>query len=456
MDITVTEMRVLLAGTATEELFLSYKTLYDDYTTHAVTLSREYKNVVGRLSTMRKQTETTKDHHLRQSLLKQSKDIKTLKDRLNKERADLDENFTEVAFMKGLDNLAMLKLKMKTNEYWADTWAISTLERELNLKTIIFSELNFKAGDEMNVLQCGQLNDTVLEQAGQFEPSFYVLVCYFGGYHYQIITYNTQASFTYTELPAEVKTLVVDKCLEKIAGPYSIIPEFRAAALEKQPPAAAAAAAAAALPPPVVLEEHASDLYDAATVFRFYGKSADKPLPGKGQGETLGPEGRAAYSELAAIPEWRRKLSNFWSTEFKLDGHKWASVEHYYQGSKFKKNNKDFYIKFSLDALDSSIAKDPALAKAAGSKSGKFKGEQVRAKNIVIDPDFFTKASLASKLTRSELEMESAMRAKFTQNADLKTLLLATKKAKLEQIAPSKPPVVFNHLMRVRRELQTV
>jgi len=277
-----------------------------------------------------------------------------------------------------------------------------------------------------------------------------------------MITYDEEKIFTYEELPAEVKKLVIDKCLEKIAGPYSIIPEFRAAALgaaaaATASPAAASPAAAAASPAataspaiavPAPVEELSSDLYDNTTVFRFYHKSADKPLPGKGQGELLGPEGRDAYSDLAKIPEWRRKLSNFWLADFKLDGHKWASVEHYYQGAKFKKNNKDFYIKFSLDSPDSSIAKDPALAKAAGGKSGKFKGEQIRPKNVVLDPDFFTNA-------RAELEMETAMRAKFTQHPDLKTLLQLTKKAKLEHVKSGRPPEVYNNLMRVRRELKT-
>ena len=448
-DISIADMREIVASNATETVFAQYKTLYNDYNMQAKNLSREIKNVGGRLKTMKTQTETTKDHHLKQSLLKQSKDIKTLIENLRKEQEIIKEALKEVAFMEGIESLAMLKLKIKTQEFWSDTWAISTLERELNLKTIIFSEWNYREGDEMNVLQCGQLNDEVLDN---FEPSFYVLVCYYGGYHYQMITYDEEKIFTYEELPAEVKKLVIDKCLEKIAGPYSIIPEFRAAALgatataTASPATAAASPAAAAVPAPV--EELSSDLYDNTTVFRFYHKSADKPLPGKGQGELLGPEGRDAYSDLAKIPEWRRKLSNFWLADFKLDGHKWASVEHYYQGSKFKKNNKDFYIKFSLDSPDSSIAKDPALAKAAGGKSGKFKGEQIRPKNVVLDPDFFTNA-------RAELEMETAMRAKFTQHPDLKTLLQLTKKAKLEHVKSGRPPEVYNNLMRVRRELKT-
>ena len=53
------------------------------------------------------------------------------------------------------------------------------------------------------------------------------------------------------------------------------------------------------------------------------------------------------------------------------------------------------------------------------------------------------------------MELEEALRAKFTQNADLKVLLLATKKAKLEQIARGKPAMVFNALMQIRRDLQS-
>ena len=72
------------------------------------------------------------------------------------------------------------------------------------------------------------------------------------------------------------------------------------------------------------------------------------------------------------------------------------------------------------------------MAKGAGGKSGKFKGELARAKDITIDPDFY-KLNTELKKTRGEMELEEALRAKFTQNADLKVLLLATKKAKLEK-----------------------
>ena len=93
------------------------------------------------------------------------------------------------------------------------------------------------------------------------------------------------------------------------------------------------------------------------------------------------------------------------------------------------------------------------MAKAAGGKSGKFKGEVVRPASVKLDPDFFQKPP-GVKFSRGEIEMESAMRAKFSQHPELKQLLLATKKAKLEHITRGAPAIVFKDLMRVRRELR--
>ena len=49
--------------------------------------------------------------------------------------------------------------------------------------------------------------------------------------------------------------------------------------------------------------------------------------------------------------------------------------------------------------------------------------------------------------------MKDAMRAKFSQNADLKQLLIETKDAKLVHYVRGAPPVVFNNLMQVRKRL---
>jgi hypothetical protein len=93
------------------------------------------------------------------------------------------------------------------------------------------------------------------------------------------------------------------------------------------------------------------------------------------------------------------------------------------------------------------------MAIAAGSKGGKYKGDLIRPKNVTIDADFYQKPA-GTKFSRGEIEMETAMRAKFSQHPDLKQLLIATQKAKLEHINKGAPATVYKDLMRVRRELK--
>ena len=139
-------------------------------------------------------------------------------------------------------------------------------------------------------------------------------------------------------------------------------------------------------------------------------------------------------------------LSNFYESEFTLDDKKWLSVEHYYQGSKFKKDNPDFYEKFSLDS-GSDISKDPNLAKSAGGKSGKSKGKLLRPENIKIDKDFF-------KNNRSSQEMKDAQREKYSQNEKLKEMLLLTNDAKLTHFSRGNPPIEFTETMELREEFK--
>ena len=187
-------------------------------------------------------------------------------------------------------------------------------------------------------------------------------------------------------------------------------------------------------------------MFDENIVFLFYSKSSDKPYPGYGSGEKMKEECKDDYLELSKINNWRKKLSNFWIEPFELYGHKWASVEHYYQASKFKKQNKEFYFQFSLDS-DSELSKNPNMVKSAGGKTGKIKGKQFRNKNIKADDDFFN-------TNRANEEMFDAQYAKFTQNKDLKKLLIATKNAKLMHHTRGTKPILFENLHLIRNILQ--
>jgi predicted NAD-dependent protein-ADP-ribosyltransferase YbiA (DUF1768 family) len=172
------------------------------------------------------------------------------------------------------------------------------------------------------------------------------------------------------------------------------------------------------------------EMYDEDVVFCFHSSSASKPKPGKGVDESIPPEKEGEYKELAKIENWRRMLSNFYIKPFELDGKRWNSVEHYYQGSKFKKENPEYYAKFSLDS-GSEFCEDPKKAKAAGGKSNK------------ADSDFYS-------TNRVNEEMYAALVAKF-KDPELFNMLRETKKAKLmHTVLRQKEKVFFQHLVVIR------
>jgi len=195
------------------------------------------------------------------------------------------------------------------------------------------------------------------------------------------------------------------------------------------------------------MKEAAKNLgYPEQTRFMFYSKSTDSK-PGKGAGEHLALEDADKFEELSKIKDWRKKLSNFWIAPFILHGKRWASVEHYYQGSKFK-GTPEFYNQFSLDS-GSDLSKDPVLAKAAGGKTGQFQGKRVRPKEIVIDSDFF-QGKTGQLYRRSDLEMNQAQNAKYIYNTDLMDLLKLTKNAQLVHYQRGGPSIIFYNLMKLR------
>jgi predicted NAD-dependent protein-ADP-ribosyltransferase YbiA (DUF1768 family) len=435
---SVHKLRKKLATEATEKVFLNYKEMYDMYNTALIRDTNKIKELEAEYKLLNQRFIEVIDRNEQKLISSEAKKVKEEHDKLVKEKKVTVQMLKEYKFMKKVDTLEAFKSEIKKCDFWADTWAISTLERILNIKFIIMSSELYKAGDTKNVLQCGQLNDTILEQRGRFTPEFYIMIDHTGD-HYKLLGYKRKMIFKFSEIPYDIKKMVSEKCLEKNAGPFAIIPDFQKFKSGQTKSVIKEAQYED------ITESKLRGLYNDDIVFQFYSKSVGKPLPGKGNGEKIPNERMKEFSELAIIPDWRKKLSNFWVQPFSLDNHRWSSVEHYYQGSKFKKTHPDFYLSFSLDS-GTDLSKDPNMAKAAGSKTGKLKGELLRPIEVTVDSDFFGK--------RQSREMYNAQFAKFTQNEDLKKLLLATGDAKLTHFSRGSEPIVFDELMLIRDKIK--
>ena len=437
---SVQKLRTKLSNEATDKIFESYKEHYDTFNNTVLEDTNKIKELSAEYIILQTKFSNTFDRNEKKQISEGAKKVKAQHDKLVEEKKITLKILKEYKFMKGVDSLEKFKKIIKTCDFWAETWAISTLERILNIKIIILSSETYRSGDVKNILQCGQLNDDILYTSGIFKPEFYIIVDHTGS-HYMLIGYNSKLILKFKEIPYQIKKMVSDKCMERNAGPYDLIPDFQKFKASQKK---------------TIIQEARFDdlsesklrgLYDDEIQFVFYSKSNDKPLPGKGSGEKIPNELLNDFKELAIIPSWRKKLDNFWISPFTLDNHKWSSVEHYYQGSKFKKMHSDFYLSFSIDS-GTDISKDPVLAKAAGGKTGKLKSELLRPVEVDIDPDFYGK--------RYKQELFAAQYAKFTQNEELKHLLLVTNNAKLTHYVRSSPAEICDNLMLIRDKIKRV
>ena len=139
----------------------------------------------------------------------------------------------------------------------------------------------------------------------------------------------------------------------------------------------------------------------------FYSKSADV-APGKGVHERVARD--SDYVELKAIPDWRKRLSNFddevpfvWEGAPELEltfpsGTQWRSIEHAFQASKISLKDPEKAFRFSLTS-------GTALGRGTGSDA------QKQRKMVLLDSD-----TLEYWASINELVMASIARSKYLQH----------------------------------------
>lgn len=500
---SVIKLRRLLSYALTDRQFTEYKTLYDDYSREEKKLVKDNQEIATRNKEIKERFQNSQSKQEKLELKAESEKLIERNKRVMQEMEAVKENKKEVKFMKGIKTIQQLREVMQkgemTSEYWVDEWAIAALEVILNIKFINLSYNDFnqsqrKSFQEINVINCGNdLTKSLVEEIRkniaevsksegsevvasaaasasaseeyEFNPDYYIMVSH-SMEHYELITYYGNAMLTFPEIPYCVKLQIVTRCLQGkfFNGAYSHIPQFK---LFIQELGIAKKVEGRMVDESVdALSAAASNLHFSENIQLVHHKSAGDQMPGRAQGDYVAQSDRPGFMELGGggggSNSWRRKISNEWNAPFTLDGHRWLSVEHYYQANKFLKKHPEFYLLFSMDAnkkskyyepssILSRIAHDVELATYAGRKQGttKIDGKKVvlRSEEVAIDPDFFN--------GRHAKVLEDATFAKFTQNDDLANILLLTNNAKLINYHHTKEPSVSVHLMRVRSKLRT-
>ena len=425
---TIDKLRNVFADSVDEQTYMLYKEKYNMFKESYDADTKESKQIKDELLASKKTYKMTKDRKAQESLENHIQDKTKILKSIHDGIETTKDIMNEFEFMGQINSHQSFKDFILTPKYWADTVAISSLERILNIKFIILSQEAYDSDDKDNVMTCGQNNDTALEETGKFEPSFYIIL-QFSGDHYDLIGYKSKYVLQFSEIPYDLKKLVLMKCLEKKSGPYNLIPDFKEMRSHYDTKVVANE----------VMMVGETTEYDENVVFQIYHNSSDKPFPGKGAGENMHPDDpdmRKKYSSLSKILNWRRKLANTHVSPFLLKGKNWNSVEHYIQAQKFK-SNPDIHDQFTIESK-SSISEDPLKAKDAGTKKTYFKDK------YLVDSDF--SSGLSGYLTE-------ALEAKFTNDVELKSLLLATRDSKIVSFARANSPPVMTELMRVRKSM---
>lgn len=444
---TVANLRQIVSDHLTDDVFNEYFTLYNQYQTQLNNYAKEKKKYELRIKQLKENVSDDRASRL---------EIKDEISQLNDELRELKENnnvtkelIEDVAFMKNIRNVNDFKNYIKSSSYYADNWAIGILEYALNIKMIILSHDEYSEKNMLGVLRCQDVNPNI-EQANSFNPDYYIIADY-GSVHYELIKYKDKGIFKFSELPYDIKVLIVDKCMERMAGTFNYIKDFidfKEEHTNKQHTSKQHTSIQHTNIQPTNtsqkqsggkkhkydddIEQILSELYQFGTAklwdddikLLFYNNSSNS-LPGKSLGEFIPKNKILEFKKLSKIKNWRKKLDNSWIQPFIIDGKTWASVEHYYQASKYK-HNPEIYNKFSMDS-DSSLSKNV-------DKARNFYSE--------IDESFDPK-----------LELYTAQEAKFLQHDDLAEILIETNMANLFNQRRGKPALQSTNLMVIRKKI---
>ena len=133
-DTTVKKLRALLSKEVTNEQFNEYKTLYTNF-------SAEYESIETEMNAIKRKTAeikrriiniTDKDEH--KKLIENATELSNRYKQLSEDRLITKNLLNEFLYMQDIDSIEQLQEYIMKSKYWADEWAISTLETSIKYK----------------------------------------------------------------------------------------------------------------------------------------------------------------------------------------------------------------------------------------------------------------------------------------------------------------------------------
>lgn len=426
---TINALRTMVSNAITDEFFEHCLDKFLIFSSELSRIDREMRDIKKSISVLKTRIETVKNKDDHKAIIKSVEEQREKYKELALTKKTVELFAAKYNFMKDIHSVDEMR---STNLSFATgvmhDFAIETIEKELNIKIIGLYKDAFEQGDLNSVVQCYGKSDYANPK-----PRHYIIMSHsMKNKKCELVSYDDKRIFVFGELPYHIKTLVMNKCMENNGGTFPLVADFRNFKNKL------------GIRNTDNIDEDEwtySDLYEPTDVFLFHRKSIDE-LPAEIRGERMVDTNIPLYFNLAREKKWRRMLDDSFESPFKLDNKRWQTVEHYYQGSKFKKRNPDFYTLFSLDS-DSEISKDLEKAIEAGNKKGRG-----RPKNISIDPDFYGLDG-----GRAKQERQLAIMAKFNQNEDLRRVLLNTGKSTLKMCVKGEPAKIDLILMEVRKKV---
>ena len=416
--ITIEQMRELLANQTTEENFHTRRDAFLKYEDEHKSRERIIGGLKDTLTTyknrVKKATNLTTIE--RQQIVLNAKKIKediTVLLNENRKNELFAKQYMEPDFtaLRSITTPEQYKEFIKSTRFCPSVQAV---ERVLNIKLIVLDEDAFNDKAEDSVLHCGQPDTKPMS------PFCYIIVSR-RKYGYHLVSYKNKQAFAFSEVPYDIKMLILNKCMENNAGSYQAIPDIRNLQLRLG----------------MRISSSPSDEEQQPKIVFMIGPNAPRnALPGCGSGECIPLDERFRYIQLIGKP-WRQMLDDSdTQTRFTM-GRRFASVENAYQSRKFINGYPDFAELFAENA-NSPFSTDARLAKIAGGP----KPNEYRPKNVVIDRDFYGERCFKDKF--------EALKAKFSQNMDAQAMLVATHPAHIVEFVRGRPPEIRHDLMRLR------